>query len=73
MRYEIIATPEQKEKFKKVAKTKMIARGMKYSDIAREVAYGEKTIYYFFSKGKWSRFLSAYLAEKLNIKEEEWK
>lgn len=73
MRYEIIATPEQKENFKRVAKKKMIERGMKYSDLAKEVAYGENTIYYFFSKGKWSRFLSAYLATKLDIREEEWK
>lgn len=73
MEYEIVATEAEREAFKRVAKAKMAMHGMKTSDIARETAYSEQTIRYFFSKGKWSRFLSAYMADRLSIREEEWK
>ena len=71
--YEIKATSKQREKFKKVVRARMVLKGISVKDLAEEMHYEPNTIYQFFTKGYWNRFISAYLAEKLDIREEEWR
>lgn len=73
MEYEIVATAEEKERFKKVARAKICMKGFTLLEFSKNAGYSPKTVYGFFKKGGWSRFFAAHLAEVLKIREEEWR
>lgn len=71
--YELKVRKTQARRFKQVARSKMVLRNLRMKDLAELSGYSPSSLYNFFSDGNWNRFLAATLAEKLDIKEREWR
>ncbi len=71
--YELKGSKAQAERFKKVVRSKMAFRNLRMKDLAKLSGYSPSSLYNFFLDGNWNRFLAATLAEKLDIKEREWR
>lgn len=71
--YELKVRKAQARRFKQVARSKMVLRNLRMKDLAELSGYSPSSLYNFFSDGNWNRFLAATLAEKLDIKEREWR
>lgn len=73
MMYELKVRKAQASRFKQVARAKMALQNLRMKDLAKLTGYSPSSLYNFFSDGNWNRFLAANLAEKLDIKEWEWR
>ncbi len=71
--YELRVKKAQADRFKQVARSKMALRDLRMKNLAELTGYSPSSLYNFFSNGNWNRFLAVTLAEKLGIKDWEWR
>ena len=71
--YELRVKKAQADRFKQVARSKMALRNLHMKNLAELTGYSPSSLYNFFSNGNWNRFLAVTLAEKLGIKDWEWR
>ena len=72
--YELRLTKNQKQKFVNVVRYRLAHNDMTLKDLAEQIGRPVNTVYNFMSHdNRANRFLAAEIAEKLEMKPEEWR
>lgn len=71
--YELKLPSRNQEKFKKAVQHKLIDLDWTQQELANKLGRPVGSVRYFFSKGKWNRYLAAEIVTVLEMKNTDWR